>query len=469
MSVKEIGWRDLTGLRKRFRLGELVRSRPFFRRSNGENLVALTGASREPRIESNSSIAISTTRGVGRSASRTLSSALRTSMQLPKGFRFAGVHSGLRSSEPGRLDLAMIVSDPPATAAGVFTQNRVAAAPVHICKERLPRNDARGIIICSGNANACTGEQGMSDARRMTALAAKEIGCSPEQVLVASTGVIGRLLPMDVFETGIPAVTKKLGTDLAAFEAAATAILTTDTRIKTASRQVGPYVVAGFAKGAAMIGPNMATMLGFLLTDAPVPADYLHDFLKNSVEKTFNCISVEGHTSTNDTVLILANGQGSPLIGDAVHEFYLAVSEVCSELARGIASDAEGANHLVTIDVEGCRSDAEAKKIAKTIAESALVKSAIYGADPNWGRFVSAAGYSGVEFDETDLSCWMGPFELYRAGVPLPFDAKTASAYLKDNREVHLRLVLTLGTGKCRFYTCDLTPEYVRLNADYTT
>lgn len=390
-------------------------------------------------------------------------------MQLPKGFRFAGVHCGLRANEPGRLDLALVVSETPASAAGVFTQNRVAAAPVHLCKERLPRPDARGIVICSGNANACTGEQGVSDARRMTELAAKEIGCDAEQVLVASTGVIGRLLPMAVFETGIPAAATKLGSADGDFEAAATAILTTDTRIKSASRQVGPYIVAGFAKGAAMIGPNMATMLGFVLTDAPVPSEYLHDFLQRSVEGTFNCISVEGHTSTNDTVLILANGQGSSLVGEVLHEFVLAVREVCAELARSIAADAEGANHLVVIDVEGCRTDAEAKRVAKTVAESALVKSAIYGADPNWGRFVSAAGYSGVEFEEQELSCWMGPFELYRAGVPLPFDAKIASGYLKDNREVHLRLVFTHGSGKCRFYTCDLTPEYVRLNADYTT
>lgn len=388
---------------------------------------------------------------------------------LPKGFRFAGVHSGLRASEPGRLDLALVVSDVPAAAAGVFTQNRVAAAPVHVCKERLPRSDARGIVICSGNANACTGEQGMRDARRMCELAAREIGCSPDQMLVASTGVIGRLLPMNVFETGIPAAVKKLGPGQSEFESAATAILTTDTRIKTASRQVGPHVVAGFAKGAAMIGPNMATMLGCLLTDAPVSLTYLDDFLRHNVEDTFNCISVEGHTSTNDTVLILANGQGPEPTGDGLHMIDNAIWEVCSDLARAIAADAEGANHLVIIDVEGCRSEAEAKTIAKTIAESALVKTAIYGADPNWGRFVSAAGYSGVEFDEKDLSCWMGPFELYRAGAPLPFDPKTASAYLKDNREIHLRLKFTLGSESCRFCTCDLTTEYVRLNADYTT
>lgn len=388
---------------------------------------------------------------------------------LPKGFRFAGIHSGLRASEPDRLDLALVVSDVPAAAAGVFTQNRVAAAPVHVCKERLPRSDARGIVICSGNANACTGEQGMRDARRMCELAAREIGCSPDQMLVASTGVIGRLLPMSVFETGVPAAVKKLAPGKSDFESAATAILTTDTRIKTASRQVGPHVVAGFAKGAAMIGPNMATMLGFVLTDAPIRASDLQPMLRGSVEKSFNCISVEGHTSTNDTVLILANGQGHGVSGDTLRKIDVAVREVCADLARAIAADAEGANHLVIIDIEGCRTEAEAKTIAKTIAESALVKTAIYGADPNWGRFVSAAGYSGIEFDEKDLSCWMGPFELYRAGAPLPFDSKTASAYLKDNREIHLRLKFTLGSESCRFYTCDLTTEYVRLNADYTT
>ncbi len=390
-------------------------------------------------------------------------------MVLPNGFRFAGVHSGLRASEPGRLDLALIVSDRPASAAGTFTQNRVAAAPVHLCKERLPRPDARAIVICSGNANACTGQQGMNDARRMAEIAAQQIGCIDTQVLVASTGVIGRLLPMATMESGIPAAARELGDTTAHFEAAATAILTTDTRIKTVSRQVGSHSVVGIAKGAAMIGPNMATMLGFVLTDAPVRAADLHDMLRPIIEQTFNCISVEGHTSTNDTVLALANGSGTPLMGNELREFTTAVSEVCSDLARAIAADAEGANHLVIIDVEGAASPAAAKQVAKTIAESALVKSAIYGADPNWGRFVSAAGYSGVEFDETELSCWMGPFELYRSGVPLPFDASAASAYLRDHREVHLRLKFTVGSSSCRFFTCDLTPEYVRLNGDYTT
>jgi glutamate N-acetyltransferase/amino-acid N-acetyltransferase len=394
-------------------------------------------------------------------------------VKLPGGFRFAGVHCGLRP-DPERRDLALVVSDRPAAAAGVFTQNRICAAPVHLCRERLPRGDARGIVICSGNANACTGEQGMQDARTMTALLAKELHCQPEQVLVASTGVIGRLLPIGVFETGIPKATQALTPELPGLDAAAHAILTTDTRIKLSSHTLAlpngsGVTLTGFAKGAAMIGPNMATMLGFLLTDACVEPHDLHTILKASVEKSFNCISVEGHTSTNDTVLILANGTGEPLKGQSLAQFSNAVHTACAELAREIAADAEGANHLVIIDVEGTRSDAEAKQIAKTVAESALVKTAIYGADPNWGRFVSAAGYSGVIFEEKDLSLWMGDMELYRHGTPLPFDAATASHYLKKNREIHLLLRFTLGNGRCTYYTSDLTTEYVRLNADYTT
>lgn len=395
-----------------------------------------------------------------------------TDWVLAGGYRFAGVHCGLRP-DPERRDLALIVSARPAAAAGAFTQNRVCAAPVHLCRERLPAPDIRGIVVCSGNANACTGEQGMKDARRMTELAALEIGCKPEQVLVASTGVIGRLLPMPVFESGIPKAARALTADKQGLNDAAHAIMTTDTRIKVVTRSIateaGEIRLTGFAKGAAMIGPNMATMLGFLLADAAVAPNDLQHILRIAVEQSFNCISVEGHTSTNDTVLLLSNGVGRPLAGHDLTLFAGAVHGVCAELARSIAADAEGASHLVTIDVEGCRSDAEAKQIAKTIAESALVKTAIFGADPNWGRFVSAAGYSGVEFAEKDLSLWMGDLPLYRAGMPLPFDAKAASSYMKHNRELHLRLRFTLGPGRCTFYTCDLTTEYVRLNADYTT
>lgn len=387
---------------------------------------------------------------------------------LAGGYRYAGIVSGLRA-EPNRRDLAVIVSDRPAAAAGVFTQNRVCAAPVQVSRARLPRADAKAVVVCSGNANACTGEQGLADAKRMADLVAAELGCSPEQVLVASTGVIGRPLPMPVLEAGIPKATREASPGRNALNDAAHAILTTDTGIKVATRQNGHFTITGFAKGAAMIGPNMATMLGFVLTDAAVGEADLHHTLKAAAEASFNCISVEGHTSTNDAVFLLANGTGPPLAGHDLASFRDAVTGVCIELARKIAIDAEGAEHLITIDVEGCRTDAEAKQVAKAVADSALVKTAVFGADPNWGRVVSAAGYSGVAFDEKDLSLWMGDMPLYRAGVPLPFDAAAASAYLKHNREVHFKLRFTLGSGRCTFHTCDLTYEYVKLNADYTT
>lgn len=395
-----------------------------------------------------------------------------THWHLADGFRFAGVHSGLRP-DPDRLDLALVVSERPAAAAGVFTQNRVVAAPVRVCRERLPGEDVRGFVVCSGNANACTGKQGLADAYRMAVVAAEAIGCRPEQMLVASTGVIGRLLPMPVIEAGIRAAAPRLESTPAALDRAAHAILTTDTRIKVATRQLvledAPVRVTGFAKGAAMIGPNLATMLAFVLTDAALAPRDLQALARSAVTETFNCISVEGHTSTNDTVLFLANGAGPRLQGQALAQLCHAATAVCADLARAIAADAEGAAHLVTLQVEGLRDDEEARRVARAVAESALVKTAIFGHDPNWGRFVSAAGYAGVPFDEEQLSLWLGDMPLYQAGSPVPFDEAAASAYLKHNREVQLRLRFTLGTGRCTFYTCDLTHEYIRLNAEYTT
>jgi glutamate N-acetyltransferase/amino-acid N-acetyltransferase len=394
------------------------------------------------------------------------------SWQLARGYRYAGLHCGLRP-DPSRRDLALIVSDTPATAAGVFTRNRVVAAPVVVCRERLPAEDARGVVVCSGNANACTGDRGLSDARRMAALAAEGVGCRPEQMLVASTGVIGRPLPMDALESGIGRIVDDLHPGADALDAAAHAILTTDTGIKVRTHALplagGTVTLTGFAKGAAMIGPNMATMLAFVLTDAAVASRDLHQILTQAADRSFNCISVEGHASTNDTVLLLANGQGPPLTGDDLRHFGAAVDDQCTELAKAIVADAEGAKHFVTVEVEGLADDAAARQVAKTVAESALVKTAIYGADPNWGRFVSAAGYAGVPFDERDLSLWLGDLPLYRDGEPLPFDAPTASAYLRHNREVTMRLRFAGGSGRCTFWTCDLTPEYVHLNADYTT
>jgi glutamate N-acetyltransferase/amino-acid N-acetyltransferase len=395
-----------------------------------------------------------------------------TSWNLARGYRYAGLHCGIRP-DPNRLDLAVVISDTPAAAAGVFTQNRVQAAPVRLCRERLPRPDARGVVICSGNANACTGERGLTDARHMAEVAAEAIACKPEQMLVASTGVIGRHLPMAQIEPGIRAAVERLQPTPAALDQAAHAILTTDTHIKVSTQTVtlpsGDIRLTGFAKGAAMIGPNLATMLAFVLTDAAVAPSDLATLARRAAEPSFNCISVEGHTSTNDTLLFFANGTGPHLQGDDLARLEHAALAVCTDLARAIAADAEGASHLITLTAEGLRDDAEARRVAKAVAESALVKTAVFGADPNWGRIVSAAGYAGVEFEEEMLSLWLGDMILYHEGTPQPFDAATASAYLKANRNIELRLRFSLGTGRCTFWTCDLGYEYVRLNAEYTT
>lgn len=391
---------------------------------------------------------------------------------LARGYRFAGVHCGIRP-DPNRLDLALVVSDQPASAAGVFTQNRVCAAPVQISNKRLPRSDARAILINSGNANACTGKQGMQDAQLMTERTAQGLGCKAEQVLVCSTGVIGRLLPMDKINPGIDSAVHHLTSTPESLSQAAHAILTTDTTIKIATRKVTiagqDITLTGFAKGAAMIGPNMATMLAFVLTDASIaPAD-LDSLATHCANRSFNCISVEGHTSTNDSLIFMANGKGPFLTEDNLAQLEDAAISVCMELARAIASDAEGATHLITLEVEGLRTDLEARLIAKTVADSALVKTAFCGADPNWGRIVSAAGYSGVIFDESDLSLYIGNYLLYDRGTPRPFNEQEVSTFMRSNRELTVRLVFHLGSCRCTFYTCDLTPEYVKLNADYTT
>jgi glutamate N-acetyltransferase/amino-acid N-acetyltransferase len=389
---------------------------------------------------------------------------------LPSGYRYAGVHCGVR---PGRtrLDLALVLSDRAAAAAGTFTQNRVVAAPVKLCRQRLPTRDARGIVICAGNANACTGEQGFRDAERMAAVAAKAIDVRPEQILVCATGVIGWRLPMPNIEAGIDKAAGELSGEVAAFERAATAIMTTDTKVKVSTiHPAGAgYRIAGFAKGAAMIGPNLATLLAFVVTDAAVRAEDLQPITARAAARTFNCVSVEGDTSTNDTLLFLANGTGPALAGEALARFEREATRVCADLARSIAADAEGASHFVTIDVEGLKTDADAHRIAKTVADSVLVKTAIFGADPNWGRIICAAGYAGVEFAEEEMSVWLGDIRLYERGAPLSFDAGAAAAYLRNNREIHIRLGFRSGMGRCTFWTSDLTYDYVKLNAEYTT
>ncbi len=393
------------------------------------------------------------------------------SQALPRGFKAAATRAGIKPS--GGLDLAVLVADGPCTAAGTFTTNRVCAAPVKWDRARVPSQGIRAVIINAGNANAATGAQGEANARRTAEAAAEQIGCRADDVLVASTGVIGHQLPMDRLEAGLQAALGSILPDWASFDEVSRAIMTTDSRPKVFTRRqtIGgeEMTLFGIAKGAAMIGPKMATMLGFLLTDASVAPEDLQTILSASVDESFNCISVEGHMSTNDTVLVLAGGTGPRLTGEPLCEFAGLVREACIALARMIPDDGEGSTHLITIDVEGCQDREQARTIARFVADSALVKTAIHGADPNWGRIVSAAGYAGVEFEESQLSLWVNGFELYRDGTPLSFDAATVSTSIRSRREVNVKLVFTLGSASIRFWTCDITAEYIHLNADYTT
>ena len=396
-----------------------------------------------------------------------------STLHLPKGYRAAGVKAGIKPS--GGLDLALIVADVPGAAAGTFTTNRVAAAPVRWCRELIPSDRVQAIVINAGNANAATGDEGYQNARRTAEIVGDKLGCGADGVLVASTGVIGRQLPMDRLEDGLHRAHAALSADPSGFDDASNAILTTDTRPKVVSRRVplesGKFTIFGMAKGAAMIGPKMATMLGFLLTDARIAPGALQGILAEAVDESFNCITVEGHTSTNDTVLFLAgsNSDRPFLRGDDLKAFSVVVKETCIELAKMIPDDGEGATHRITVDVRGCRDRAEAETIARSVAEDVLVKTAIHGADPNWGRIVSAAGHSGVLFDEPEMSLRLNGVPLYAEGTPLPFDAAALSANIRANRETHIDLTFTRGTTSIRFWTCDLTAEYVRLNADYTT
>jgi glutamate N-acetyltransferase/amino-acid N-acetyltransferase len=394
-------------------------------------------------------------------------------LTVPKGFRASAVKAGIKPS--GNLDLALLAADGPCAAAGTFTTNRIAAAPVQWDRKLLPSSKIRAIVVNAGNANAATGAEGLANTMATAEAVAKGLGCEPEAVLVASTGVIGHQLPMDRVRAGVAKVLTDLSHADSGFRAASDAILTTDTHPKVVSlrKEIGGTDVRllGICKGAAMIGPRMATMLAFLITDAAVAPDDLARILVPAVEDSFNCISVEGHASTNDTVLLLANGAagGPTLKGADLDTFAEMVRSACVDLARMIPGDGEGATHRITIDVEGARTRDEALAIARAVADSPLVKTAIHGADPNWGRIVSAAGYSGVIFEEADLSLWLNGTSLYKGGVPQPFDAGAVSADLRKNRETSIRLALTHGPAAVRFWTSDLTAEYVRLNADYTT
>ncbi|MCS5617730.1 MAG: bifunctional glutamate N-acetyltransferase/amino-acid acetyltransferase ArgJ [Pirellulales bacterium] len=393
---------------------------------------------------------------------------------LPRGFRLAGVKAGIKH-DASREDVTLVTSDLPATAAGVYTTNLVFAAPVAYDRALTPGRGFRGIVINSGNANACTGVRGLDDARGMAAAAGTALGVAGEEVLVLSTGIIGEFLPMEKVTAGIAAAARELGGDDRAVLAAARGMMTTDTRPKLTGAafeaEGSRYTLFAMAKGAAMIGPKMATMLAVVLTDAALdPAD-AQRLLTEAADDSFNCVSVDGHMSTNDTVLLLANGAagGSTLHGSGLAACGEALRKACGSLAREMADDGEGATHVMRIEVEGCRDREEARRIARTIADSPLVKTAVHGADPNWGRIVSAAGYSGVAFEPAAVELRLNGTLLFRGGAPVPFDADAVSAGIRDRRETLIQVSVGQGPGQIRFFSSDLTADYVRLNADYHT
>jgi glutamate N-acetyltransferase/amino-acid N-acetyltransferase len=366
----------------------------------------------------------------------------------------------------GKPDLALVASRTPAAVAGVFTTNRVKAAPVILSQPRAAAGRARAVIVNSGNANACTGAEGMRAAERMAAAAARRLDVAADEVLVLSTGVIGVPLPVEKIEAALPALTPSPDGG----DAAAQAIMTTDTRPKTAAVEVtieGSTVrIGGMAKGAGMIHPTMATMLAVITTDAAIaPAD-LQRHLSAAARRSFNRIDVDGDTSTNDSVVLLANGaSGTTLPGELFAE---ALTQVCVSLARQIAADGEGATKLLEVTVTGAARLEDAEAAARAITRSTLVKAAMYGNDPNWGRILCAAGYSGAVFDPAGARLVVQGIPLFAHGVPLPFDAVAASAALRAP-EVAVQLDLGSGDESATAWGCDLSPEYVRFNAEYTT
>ena len=397
--------------------------------------------------------------------------AIGGGVTTPQGFRAAGVSAGIKSRG---LDLALIVSDAPATAAAVFTVNRAQAAPVLVSREHLQRSGgtARAIVVNSGCANACTGDEGVQVARDMASETARLVGCPIEQVLVASTGVIGVALPIARVMTGLPIAFAALGTDQGPM--AARAIMTTDPFPKEAAAHVtiGARAVAGIggmAKGSGMIEPMMATMLGFVTTDASVSQPLLARALREAVNDTFNAITVDGECSTNDCVMLLANGQSGTVVDETLYgEFVGGLRAVCLELALGIVRGGEGATKLVTVTVTGAASKADARRAAKAIANSLLVKTAIHGGDPNWGRLIAVAGRAGVEFELGRAAVSIGSTVLFKNGRPHDECAPQAAAYLKG-KDIAVAVDLGAGSASSTVWTCDLSAEYVRINADYRT
>jgi glutamate N-acetyltransferase / amino-acid N-acetyltransferase len=413
---------------------------------------------------------------------------------VPLGFRFAAVRAGIKAS--GHPDLACAVLDEAATAAAMFTSNRVVAAPLTVGRRHLERSEFRvqAVVVNAGNANCATGEAGILAAERVCAKAGEIFGCDGDAVFPSSTGIIGVPLPQEKLIDALPALHAALGSSAAHLEQMARAILTTDTVPKAAcaSIDIQGHVVrlAGIAKGAGMIYPRLtatphATMLVYLFTDAAIEPSLATQMLHHAVEKSFNRISIDGDTSTNDTVLLLASGASGAAIASSGNNsshasaddpgkqpaaaFLSALESICLSLAKQIVADGEGIQHVVELNISGAPSDADALQIAHSIAHSPLVKTSWAGCDPNWGRILAAVGYSGVPIDPSRVSIYLGKLELCTAGCVSPtLDKDAAHQYLKQ-RDLAIHVDLGMGEGQCRFWTTDLTAEYVRINADYST
>jgi glutamate N-acetyltransferase / amino-acid N-acetyltransferase len=390
----------------------------------------------------------------------------------PKGFKTAGVHAGLRYT---KKDLGVVVCDVPASCAAVYTQSHFQAAPLKVTQQSIAvEQKLQAVIVNSACANACTGEQGLKDAYEMRKLCAEQFGIAPHLVAVASTGVIGEFLPMDKIRTGIKQLRpSNLTEDAIAFQ---TAILTTDTVMKKTCYQTvidgKEVIIGGAAKGSGMIHPNMATMLAFITTDANISSDSLQAALRSITDVSFNQITVDGETSTNDMVIVLASGLAENKELTPNHpewpKFYEALKKTCEDLAKQIAKDGEGATKLIEVRVTGAANDEEAKEVAKKIVGSNLVKTAVYGADANWGRIIGAIGHSDAAVDPNNVDVSIGEIVMLKASQPQAFSEEAATAYLQ-NEEIVIEVNLHIGDGRGTAWGCDLTYDYVKINASYRT
>ena len=391
---------------------------------------------------------------------------------FPKGFKAAGVKAGIKKS--GNLDLALIYTEKEAAVAGVFTKNAVAAAPVIVSREVVKGGKAHAIVANAGCANACTGETGLANARKMAALAAAEVGCASDEVLVGSTGIIGVNLPMDKLEAGIKAAAAELSED--GSKNAGNAIITTDTYSKACSCEVeigGQAVRFGaIAKGSGMIQPNMATMLCYITTDANISSQLMQKALSEIVEVSFNMISVDGDMSTNDTVLVLANGaSGAAEITDGSPEydkFYATLKEICQELSKRIAADGEGATKFLTINVSGTKTFEDAKTVAMSIAKSPRVKTAFFGEDPNWGRVICAVGYAGIPMVPEKTVIKFGGVPVYANGLGAEFNEDDIHKVMAEH-DIVIDVEMGMGDAKATVWSCDFSYEYVKINGEYHT